>query len=165
MSNATTPECTASARRGTRSKSKEKTTSNTPSSQRPPDPRVGTRSVSTLSGPQLERKRANDREAQRIIRQRTKEHIENLERQVTELSERKEQQDQEQQLNKALERNSELEEQIAVLQRQVADMAQLLQYRQSPGVQGYTDTAPAYGTSTSSSRPSKRYPFFCHQEC
>lgn len=35
---------------------------------------------------QLQRKRANDREAQRAIRQRNKEHIENLERRIEELS-------------------------------------------------------------------------------
>ena len=48
--------------------------------------RAGTRSVTTLTAAQLERKRANDREAQRAIRQRTKDHIEQLERQVAELS-------------------------------------------------------------------------------
>ncbi|KAH0266335.1 hypothetical protein KCU91_g10827, partial [Aureobasidium melanogenum] len=48
--------------------------------------RAGTRSVSTLSAAQLERKRANDREAQRAIRQRTKDHIENLERRISELT-------------------------------------------------------------------------------
>lgn len=47
--------------------------------------RAGTRSVSTLSTAQLERKRANDREAQRAIRQRTKDHIDSLERTVSEL--------------------------------------------------------------------------------
>jgi hypothetical protein len=47
--------------------------------------RAGTRSVSTLSAAQLERKRANDREAQRAIRQRTKDHIETLERNISEL--------------------------------------------------------------------------------
>lgn len=35
---------------------------------------------------QLQRKRANDREAQRAIRQRNKEHIDNLERRIEELS-------------------------------------------------------------------------------
>ena len=45
----------------------------------------GTRSVSTLTPAQLARKRANDREAQRAIRARTKEHIENLEREIGEL--------------------------------------------------------------------------------
>lgn len=48
--------------------------------------RAGTRSVSTLTPAQLQRKRANDREAQRAIRQRNKEHIENLERRIEELS-------------------------------------------------------------------------------
>jgi hypothetical protein len=43
------------------------------------------RSVSSLSATQLERKRANDREAQRLIRQRTKDRIDGLEKQITEL--------------------------------------------------------------------------------
>ena len=47
--------------------------------------RAGTRSVSTLSAAQLERKRANDREAQRAIRQRTKDHIDGLESTISEL--------------------------------------------------------------------------------
>lgn len=47
--------------------------------------RAGTRSVTTLSAAQLERKRANDREAQRAIRQRTKDHIDSLERNVNDL--------------------------------------------------------------------------------
>ncbi|KAI7702697.1 hypothetical protein KC353_g14569 [Hortaea werneckii] len=49
--------------------------------------RAGTRSVSTLSAAQLERKRANDREAQRAIRQRTKDHIESLEKEIGDLRE------------------------------------------------------------------------------
>jgi len=138
MKSTTVPESKASTRKSVRSKSKEKAPSNAPTSQRPPDPRVGTRSVNTLSDAQLERKRANDREAQRIIRQRTREHIENLERQVAELSDQKEQ------LNKALRQNAELEAQIAHLQQQLADMALLLQYRHSPGVPGYPDTAAVY---------------------
>lgn len=44
--------------------------------------RAGLRSVTTLSTAQLERKRANDREAQRAIRARTKDHIEQLTSQV-----------------------------------------------------------------------------------
>ncbi|KAH7112220.1 hypothetical protein B0J13DRAFT_515929 [Dactylonectria estremocensis] len=47
--------------------------------------RKGTRSVSTLTPSQLARKRANDREAQRVTRSRTKEHIERLERELEEL--------------------------------------------------------------------------------
>lgn len=75
--------------------------------------RAGTRSVATLSPAQLERKRANDREAQRAIRQRTKEHIERLEGRIRELEapgaptlE---------QLNAALRRNKELEDEVAYL--------------------------------------------------
>lgn len=141
-STTTNPESKASSKKSARSKSKEKASDNAPASQRPPDPRVGTRSVNTLSDAQLERKRANDREAQRIIRKRTREHIENLEQQVAELGNQKEQ------LNKALQHNSQLEAQIAALQRQIADMAALLQYRQSPGVHGYPDAAPVYGASS-----------------
>ncbi|KAH7116397.1 hypothetical protein EDB81DRAFT_247748 [Dactylonectria macrodidyma] len=47
--------------------------------------RKGTRSVSTLTPSQLARKRASDREAQRAIRARTKEHIDRLEREIAEL--------------------------------------------------------------------------------
>ncbi|CAD6444636.1 686738bb-7a85-42da-8403-1e22c324256e [Sclerotinia trifoliorum] len=47
--------------------------------------RAGSRNVSTLSPAQLARKRANDREAQRNIRLRTKEHIERLEARVEQL--------------------------------------------------------------------------------
>ncbi|KAH7231023.1 hypothetical protein BKA59DRAFT_461325 [Fusarium tricinctum] len=47
--------------------------------------RKKTRRVSTLTNEQLARKRANDREAQRAIRIRTKEHIERLERELVEL--------------------------------------------------------------------------------
>ncbi|KAK4194997.1 hypothetical protein QBC40DRAFT_259425 [Triangularia verruculosa] len=55
-------------------------------SSEPPKPskRKGTRSVSTLTPAQLARKRANDREAQRAIRARTKEHIERLEKELEE---------------------------------------------------------------------------------
>ena len=46
--------------------------------------RAGTRCVSTLSTAQLTRKRAIDRESQRVARERTKENIEYLERQIEE---------------------------------------------------------------------------------
>ncbi|ESZ98471.1 hypothetical protein SBOR_1133 [Sclerotinia borealis F-4128] len=48
--------------------------------------RAGTRSVLNLSPTRLARKRANDREAQRNIRSRNKEHIERLEARVEELT-------------------------------------------------------------------------------
>lgn len=44
------------------------------------------RSVTKLSAEQLVRKRAADREAQRAIRQRTRERIQNLEERIKELS-------------------------------------------------------------------------------
>lgn len=47
-----------------------------------------TRTASTLTPAQLARKRANDRESQRAIRARTKEHIANLEKEVHELRSR-----------------------------------------------------------------------------
>ncbi|CRK36373.1 hypothetical protein BN1723_004235 [Verticillium longisporum] len=69
----------------------------------------GTRSVSTLNPAQLARKRANDREAQRAIRARTKEHIERLEQQLADLqSERGG--DQSQTIQELTRRNRALEE-------------------------------------------------------
>lgn len=74
--------------------------------------RAGTRSVSTLTQAQLERKRANDREAQRAIRQRTKDHIEALERQIRELAATS---DSNGKLMQAMQRNQELEQENALL--------------------------------------------------
>lgn len=70
--------------------------------------RAGTRSVSTLSAAQLERKRANDREAQRAIRQRTKDHIDGLENTISEL--RRSQEASDRVALAARQRNRELEE-------------------------------------------------------
>ncbi|KAL9618457.1 MAG: hypothetical protein Q9160_006835 [Pyrenula sp. 1 TL-2023] len=93
-----------------RSDSREYTNSN---HKRRRGSRAGTRSVSTLSASQLERKRANDREAQRTIRQRTKEHIESLENRVNELTARG------RQLDDALAKNSVLENRVAELKQQL----------------------------------------------
>ncbi|KAL9066143.1 MAG: hypothetical protein Q9157_007243 [Trypethelium eluteriae] len=71
--------------------------------------RAGTRSVTTLTAAQLERKRANDREAQRAIRQRTKDHIENLERRIEELTSNQGI------TEKLIQRNKELENENALL--------------------------------------------------
>ncbi|KAI9660021.1 MAG: hypothetical protein M1821_001373 [Bathelium mastoideum] len=71
--------------------------------------RAGTRSVTTLTAAQLERKRANDREAQRAIRQRTKDHIENLERRIEELTSNQGI------AEKLIQRNKELENENALL--------------------------------------------------
>ncbi|KAL9115939.1 MAG: hypothetical protein Q9227_000307 [Pyrenula ochraceoflavens] len=85
-------------------------------SQKKKEVRNRTRSVNTMSAAQLERKRANDREAQRTIRQRTKEHIESLEKQVTELTARGKQ------LDNA---NLELESQVAELKQQLMSQQHL----------------------------------------
>lgn len=78
--------------------------------------RGGKRSVTHLSKAQLARKRANDREAQRNIRQRTKEHIENLERKVKELEEHNHSSS----LDRVIKRNKELEAEIESLRTQIA---------------------------------------------
>jgi TolA-binding protein len=78
--------------------------------------RGGKRSVTHLSKAQLARKRANDREAQRNIRQRTKEHIENLERKVKEL----EQGQRSSSIERVMRRNKELEDEVKKLRAQVS---------------------------------------------
>lgn len=75
----------------------------------PPASRAGTRSVATLTDAQLARKRANDREAQRSIRQRTKDRIEGLEQRIRELTE---EQNDGRSLEDVERRNSELEEEL-----------------------------------------------------
>ena len=77
---------------------------------------TGTRSVSTLTPSQLARKRANDREAQRAIRARTKEHIESLERQVEEL---RSQQGRDRVVQELLRRNKALEDELRRLRESV----------------------------------------------
>ena len=77
--------------------------------------RAGTRSVSSLNAEQLARKRANDREAQRAIRQRTREHIERLENRIKELSENNPESDAA--LEAVQRRNAELEEELRYLRR------------------------------------------------
>ncbi|KAI1812564.1 hypothetical protein GGS20DRAFT_591594 [Poronia punctata] len=103
--------------------------------------RKGTRSVSTLTPAQLARKRANDREAQRAIRARTKEHIENLEREIDELRTQK---SRDQTVQELLGRNRALEEEVRRL-------------RESLGIRAATAPGmPPYPTaySGSNSQPS-----------
>ncbi|KXS96652.1 hypothetical protein AC578_6910 [Pseudocercospora eumusae] len=81
--------------------------------------RAGTRSVTTLSAAQLERKRANDREAQRAIRQRTKDHIDHLERTVNDL--RGSQEQSEKIVHATQQRNRELEDENAYLRSKLSE--------------------------------------------
>lgn len=76
--------------------------------------RAGTRKVTSLTPDQLSRKRANDREAQRTIRRRTKQHIEQLEQQVAALSAKGEHMDH------VLQHNAALEAEIAHLRSQLS---------------------------------------------
>jgi len=81
--------------------------------------RAGTRSVTTLSAAQLERKRANDREAQRAIRQRTKDHIETLERRINDLTATHE--SREKSMVVTQQRNRELEDENAYLRSRIGN--------------------------------------------
>ncbi|KAI9838374.1 MAG: hypothetical protein M1819_005642 [Sarea resinae] len=59
---------------------------NGPRAKKPRVTGSGSRGVANLTPEQLEKKRANDREAQRAIRERTKNQIEGLERRIQELT-------------------------------------------------------------------------------
>jgi hypothetical protein len=85
--------------------------------------------VSTLTPAQLARKRANDREAQRAIRARTKEHIERLERELAEL---KGVQSRDRKVQELLRRNKFLEEEISRLREHL----------------GYTATDSSYSSTS-----------------
>lgn len=94
--------------------------------------RAGTRSVTTLTAAQLERKRANDREAQRAIRQRTKDHIETLERQVRELTTQLESNGSSKMMD-LMRRNDELEQENAVLRARLSHAVQALGMPENSG--------------------------------
>ncbi|KAJ9141695.1 hypothetical protein NKR23_g7712 [Pleurostoma richardsiae] len=102
--------------------------------------RKGTRSVSTLTPAQLARKRANDREAQRAIRARTKEHIEKLEREIEDL---RSQQNRDEAIQELIRRNKELEKQLRTL-------------RESMGIPHTPQYPPAESLSVPNSTVSSR---------
>lgn len=104
--------------------------------------RSGVRKVHTLSAEQLERKRANDREAQRIIRQRTKEHIEQLETQVKELKDKGERYDD------VIQRIAQLESENAQLRQQLNLLS---------GSQGYLDYETQRARPSDITSPSVSY--------
>ncbi|RHZ64564.1 bZIP transcription factor [Aspergillus thermomutatus] len=100
--------------------------------------RAGTRKVTTLSAEQLARKRANDREAQRTIRQRTKEHIERLQNQVAELQAKN------QQFDDVMRRNAALEHEIKALRQQLGMLT---------GDQGYSSVEGSYSSPAGAPPP------------
>ncbi|BCS26280.1 bZIP transcription factor [Aspergillus puulaauensis] len=113
-----------------------------PSQFKKKETRAGTRRVTSLTAEQLERKRANDREAQRTIRQRTKEHIERLELQVAELRAKGDK------FDEITRRNAILETEIRALRHQLAT---------SPGHTGYQNLEP-YSQQPGPIIPSPQYP-------
>ncbi|KAK4891322.1 hypothetical protein LTR27_010125 [Elasticomyces elasticus] len=121
--------------------------------------RAGTRSVTTLSASQLERKRANDREAQRAIRQRTKEHIETLEKTVSDL--RGSQESNEKIVAVTQQRNRDLEDEIAYLRSKLHEggyipEAPLIHGSRHGSFQqqtGYLSNAPVSAVAMSDQKP------------
>lgn len=92
--------------------------------------------MSTLTPAQLARKRANDREAQRAIRARTKEHIERLE---AELEELRSHQQRDQTVQELLRRNKMLEDELRAL-------------RESMGL-SFNNNASSYSTPATLNSP------------
>ncbi|KAI0466753.1 hypothetical protein F4859DRAFT_526439 [Xylaria cf. heliscus] len=107
--------------------------------------RKGTRSVSTLTPSQLARKRANDREAQRAIRARTKEHIENLEREIDEL---RSQQSRDQTVRDLLGRNRALEEEVKQLRESLGIRTARPSLSYPSSYTGSSSQQSPYGQST-----------------
>ncbi|KAI9038701.1 bZIP transcription factor [Aspergillus affinis] len=113
-----------------------------PSQSKRRESRAGTRKVTSLSAEQLERKRANDREAQRTIRQRTREHIERLEHQVSELKTKGEQ------FDDIVRRNAALENEIRTLKHQLSMVT---------SGQGYSNMEGSSSTPSGYILPSAQY--------
>ncbi|KAL5866455.1 hypothetical protein ACKVWM_011652, partial [Pyricularia oryzae] len=111
----------------------------------------GTRSVSTLTPSQLARKRANNREAQRAVRARTKEHIERLEREVEEL---KCKQNRDETLQELIRKNKYLKKEIARL-RETYGIPALTSHPYAPSI--YDDPAVSSRTSSSFGQHSPDY--------
>ncbi|KAL4787488.1 hypothetical protein BJX76DRAFT_354200 [Aspergillus varians] len=114
-----------------------------PSQAKKKEVRAGTRRVTSLTAEQLERKRANDREAQRTIRQRTKEHIERLELQVTELRAKGDK------FDEIVRRNALLETEIRALRHQLSMAA---------GSTGYQNLEEPYSQQPGPIIPSPQFP-------
>ncbi|KAL2753762.1 hypothetical protein ACRALDRAFT_1077329 [Sodiomyces alcalophilus JCM 7366] len=83
----------------------------------------GSRGVASLTPAQLAKKRANDREAQRAIRERTKNQIEQLERRIRELTSQQPYQE----LQVALRAKEAVEAENAEIKRQLASIVSVLQ--------------------------------------
>jgi hypothetical protein len=107
----------------------------TPGGSKKRPSRAGTRSVTTLTAAQLERKRANDREAQRAIRQRTKDHIDTLERQVRDLTAQLDNSSSTRMME-LMRRNEELEQENSVLRARLGHAVSALGVPEQTGGAG-----------------------------
>ncbi|MCJ1401110.1 hypothetical protein MMC11_004322 [Xylographa trunciseda] len=82
----------------------------------------GSRGIANLTPDQLAKKRANDREAQRAIRERTKLQIESLEREIRDLKSQKPYQD----LQLVLQQKQAVEAEIVDLKRRLASVLHII---------------------------------------
>lgn len=92
----------------------------------------GSRGVATLTPDQLAKKRANDREAQRAIRERTKQQIETLERRIQELTAQQPYQE----LQNAIRQKDAIQAENDEIRRRLASIMSILQ--PIVGAQGLT---------------------------
>ncbi|KAL7808354.1 hypothetical protein V8C44DRAFT_336154 [Trichoderma aethiopicum] len=99
---------------------------------------AGGRGVANLTPEQLAKKRANDREAQRAIRERTKNQIERLERRIQELEAQKPYQD----LQVVVRAKEAIEAENVEIKRRLASIIGMLQPLVGPNVPGIAPTLP-----------------------
>ncbi|KAH7270548.1 uncharacterized protein BKA55DRAFT_588963 [Fusarium redolens] len=102
----------------------------------------GSRGVANLTPEQLAKKRANDREAQRAIRERTKNQIEDLQRQIQELTNQQPYQE----LQSVLRAKEAVEQENADIKRRLAGIVAMLQpiIGQAGIEQAYVSPAQTY---------------------
>ncbi|KAH6678880.1 BZIP transcription factor [Plectosphaerella plurivora] len=105
----------------------------------------GARGVANLTPEQLAKKRANDREAQRAIRERTKNQIETLERKIQDLTSQQPYQD----LQAALRAKEAVEAENADIKRRLASVISLLQ--------PLVSSQPAPGPEVAFASPAQHY--------
>jgi len=98
-------------------------------------PSSGSRGVASLTPEQLAKKRANDREAQRAIRERTKRQIEDLERQIQELTSQQPYQE----LQAVIRQKDAIQAENEEIRRRLASILSIIQ--PVVGAQGLTGTS------------------------
>jgi hypothetical protein len=102
----------------------------------------GSRGVASLTPDQLAKKRANDREAQRAIRERTKNTIENLERRIQELTSQQPYQE----LQEVIRQKDAIQAENEEIRRRLASVMSLIQ--PIIGAQGLTGKRVSRSTRT-----------------